>query len=1061
MGQASCSFCSRGRITPSIAAISDDFCLSPVPNFSMGFTALFFVLLIASRFIMYGRFGKTAFLRRERFVTPLAGICLETINNIKEKMRSRTLSLSSMSRESSSYTSLWVSWVKVPLFFVFSIMAMVLYVVVYYISLLYSVIFTSLILWRSISSAFRLPPLLDIISNALKSLAHSLGIPGWILSYLLLPATYLIGVLSNFQLDLAGLNVTCNGAKAPIELLINCFILSFFVVFVKSEYFLLWNVSFQNLNQSYVDRHLSSQDKFHSVRAFLNRWGNEFWEEVGSLSVALETVLIINPVESLHRISKVLFVVIVVYPLQLLFTLFVVYPLRSVPSLLVAFPFLAVMGVFAMNPLQSLLKYSFTLAHISAFVADNGMHPLSPACDNVSGYPMFDTILGVSSSVIAWLLVLPIIYLLSDVLVPGKLPQHAHIYDAFAAAAAQEINEQPNQVTETTPTSASYHNNERHRNTAASSWNRSMVVYFKDKVASFLSFDIWLIGGFASMWARYLQKANRRERKRRLSSVFVADSILQFRDKASIDTALNSSPFLQQRRSAFNYSVSTALEKDEQLSLLWAECKQNQLPSYARLCRHTHDELIKSLERYEFPLGIVFCGPLSGLGVGHLLTVRGRQCWGIVAKKYWMFLQVCCGIWTDDAFMAFEIRRVSKSMLPVDDDQGMPMILGSIVGPRALLFLAFDYGGLLTTLVLSTCATPLFVISDQLKRRDGKAVFPDLLFSFNRAQEVARDREAGEVGLDSLSKWVVLLRTLLIMRTESLLVGFTVNIIIFAICVIFLFSGGQGVSLVLLLSLLLAPFATASSLALVIYVGRLLGLKDSDFVTFVSVIAPLLLRRWWKEEEGSMLGSRVSVEEESNYPATRQQSSVWVVDPGFEVHEDSSNECSSMYNSIPEEKSSKERSNHSSNRGDDKNIAAVSRSCHDNEEDSGSSLDTYLTIDFDDLSVAQSGPNASQDEMDEDDRQFHAKAICYDFSSSIPEEKRNKEWNNNRSNHSSNRGDDKNITAVTRSCHDNEEDSGSSLDTYLTIDFDDLSVAQSGPNASQDEMDEENRQILW
>eukprot|EP01036_Dinobryon_divergens_P033281 gene33281-43034_t len=386
VGQATCSVCSDGRITPALASISEDFCLSPVPNFSMGFTALILVLLIAFKFIMYGRFSKTAFLRRERFVTPLAGICLETSNVIKDKMRFRPppsqppKPSSSILRASSHYL---FSLVKMLLFFVLSITGMVLYVVVHYIGLLYSVIFTSLILWRSVSSAFQLPPLLDIISSALNSLAQSLGFPGWLLSYLFLPATFLIGILSTFQLDLEG-----------------------------------------NLN---------SQEQFHSLRAFLDRWIGSVYEEVRSLSVAVETVFTANnPMESIDRISKALLAILVMYPLQLLFSLLVVYPFKSVPSLVGVLPFMVIMIVFAMNPLQSLLKYSFTLANIATFVADNGMHPLSPACDNVSGYPMFDSILGISSTIIAWLLVVPIIYLLADVLVPGKLPQHAPIYAAFA-----------------------------------------------------------------------------------------------------------------------------------------------------------------------------------------------------------------------------------------------------------------------------------------------------------------------------------------------------------------------------------------------------------------------------------------------------------------------------------------------------------------------------------------------------------------------------------------------------------------------------------------------------
>eukprot|EP01035_Chromulina_nebulosa_P037180 gene37180-50169_t len=190
------------------------------------------------------------------------------------------------------------------------------------------------------------------------------------------------------------------------------------------------------------------------------------------------------------------------------------------------------------------------------------------------------------------------------------------------------------------------------------------------------------------------------------------------------------------------------------------------------------DELVKV-----FPLGI----PLSGLGVGHLLTtVRGWQCWEIVTKNNRTFLYVCCGVWADEASVAFEISMVSQSMLSTDDVQGTRV-------HRRPSSTVLCYDGLLTMLMLSICATPLFVTNSQMKRRDGRTVFPKLFFTYYRPWEVARNREAGEVGLDLLLidrdyKWVLFIRTLIIVGTESLLFC-VMNTIIFAICVIiFLFS---------------------------------------------------------------------------------------------------------------------------------------------------------------------------------------------------------------------------------------------------------------------------------
>ena len=123
-----------------------------------------------------------------------------------------------------------------------------------------------------------------------------------------------------------------------------------------------------------------------------------------------------------------------------------------------------------------------------------------------------------------------------------------------------------------------------------------------------------------------------------------------------------------------------------------------------------------------------------------------------------------------------------------------------------------------------------------------------------------------------------------------------VNLIIFAICVIFLFSGGDERGL--------APFAIASSLALVIHIGMLLGLKDSDFI---AVVALMHSPRAAMAEELSVMQTRLgdardSVGGHMDHPhdvvEDTGESSMELLAENSD--DDISYDCSSMYDSIPE-----------------------------------------------------------------------------------------------------------------------------------------------------------------
>ena len=917
LGQVSCIACSGGQITPSLASISAEFCLSPLPNFSMGFVALALAIFIVSKYILYGNYNRIAFFRRERYVIPLAKICKATNDILKKTIRQK--------REHNIIRL--YSWIKVLLFLLVSMVWICMYSVIYFIGLLYSIFFASLILWRSLNVSFGLSPLLTIMSDALIKLAQSLGLPEWLLYYLLYPGIRIIEFLSIFQLNLAGLNVTCNGAKAPIELLFNCFILAIYFIFLASEYFLLWNVSFQGLNQAFSD--LKTAEYFGN---FKKLW-QDYHGHALKLSYVLRNISVITFSQSISNVSKELWFILVVCPVQL----FLIFPISALLKLC---PFLVVVGIFATNPLQSLLKYSFTFANLSNFIADNGLHPLSPACDNVAGAPMFDTILGMTSSILAWLLVIPVIYLLSEVLVPTPAKCGDTTSDASPMTGDAERNATADEVTP--------------RASANTTSNR-LFIYLQNMVDSSLSIDIWIINGFASFWAKYLQKKFRE--KKRVRSNMTINSIQLFQQKAKIRTSI---VHFKSLMATMNYNVSHTVEVDNQLLSQWAEVKRNKLPPYAHLCRVVNEELKSNFEKCDFPLPYpIIASILSYSGVGHVLVGKGRHYWGIVGNKYWIFAQICCGVWTNEAVKAFEIERIMKSMLTLEEDQALITVLGSIVSPRALLFLALNYGALLTALIISSCATPLFMVSNDLKEMIGKDSFPELLYPFARASAIAVRREEEENGESDFGSeiyyWVIVLKALVIVGTESLLVGFIKNMIIFAIGLIFLFTGGAAVDVIIVLFVLLVPYAAVSSFKFIIVFGKMIDLKDSDFKY---VLCLSFLNRFQSTKVSDVpTNSNRTADPQDGVVSTANNDIVPAVASG--VDSDHSSIFSSIVSSF-EEKSSNEL-NSSKSKSKSKSSSRTSKSVHMNNSDYDISSSEGVKSSIHDISIAFS------DESDRDD----------------------------------------------------------------------------------------------
>jgi len=108
----------------------------------------------------------------------------------------------------------------------------------------------------------------------------------------------------------------------------------------------------------------------------------------------------------------------------------------------------------------------------------------------------------------------------------------------------------------------------------------------------------------------------------------------------------------------------------------WNGERMKRMPSYYTLCCYVHKELHESFfvwyesdDNQEEDLmmkGLSFVALLMTIcGFGHFFTAVGRELWYYVIWKYYRFILVCLGYWTDEIVDAYEIHKHVSEMSTV------------------------------------------------------------------------------------------------------------------------------------------------------------------------------------------------------------------------------------------------------------------------------------------------------------------------------------------------------------------------------------------------------------
>ena len=250
-------------------------------------------------------------------------------------------------------------------------------------------------------------------------------------------------------------------------------------------------------------------------------------------------------------------------------------------------------------------------------------------------------------------------------------------------------------------------------------------------------------------------------------------------------------------------------------------------------------------------------------GLGHLFTQVGRKHWKIVIRKYILFTFVSLGIWTQEAYEAYEVEELLKYFSYKDPEEVSINLIPLIVASLAILLQVL--GGstaLISIVIINLCSSPLFVFSKEMVES-----IPPLLHLNPRESAIKKERTE-QLGLyreeDSdrqthVEEWVINIWAASIFLTESRLIVFLANLVSLVMAIIMLKDVSISSFYLALLMLCIVPYFIGVTLIPVMYVGKRLNLTDEDF-TIANLGWLLQLFTIWTEihpaevHQGGILG---------------------------------------------------------------------------------------------------------------------------------------------------------------------------------------------------------------
>ena len=843
-----------------------------------GYVCIVVATIMSTVYIVFARFDLLSFYRKERFIRP----AVEKLKSFTKILNADIVQLFFERTANRSVVSL-SSTAKVCCFSLAVVLIIPGSAFLLFLSILRKVFFNLLIGWKgmclgSLSSMF------ETFIKLVQQLTGPLHIPLYLVRAVFFPFNLLCKLADLFNIEglYNLLTVTCQGAKSPIELFVDSFVLGVAILFIKSDYNFLWAIAFQEMNRSLVLKFwleiktlfslnfviagivllFSSSNPFIiMLRFFLSYVNFAAFFERDNVTHVISTACI--GIEGFQNQELIL-----------------VDATSILVWLLIAPMFYSAAEIVCPNGGYATTTTTASVAPIQeqAMLQDDGHNSTSSRGNSyeLSSIDM-DSILFSDCNSIGEM----------NDSQEGSAQRsmesieenllHLEDEDDDGSELSElngiNININDNHH-ETSP-----HNSERstteadgmlqnaHQLAGDMNSGTSVVLlstaqasnlrisnglfrYASSNVSFALSADLVIVYAIIAYLSR-CQKNDSLSKLRKLRSHHRWDmqTIRQSIERFQVERLTRRSS--RNRFVRFRTRVLTAIREEEDraantLSHSTNETDMTKLPPYYRLCFTVQKELYETLQilyilrriRISTPLSYV----LAFLGFGHALTIVGRKMWAVVMRKYTIFFRACLGIWTNETEKAYGVEKLVKDFTLREPDEATLEFLKLTIASRVILLQALGATTtLISIIVINICEAPLFVFSPKLREK-----IPPLLQLDPRKVALSREkvesRGRGSVGQDHsendnirVEEWVLITLSISIFLTESRLIVFLYNLVSLSLTIMILKGIEISTDFLTLLLIAMLPYYVGSTLIPILYIGKRLNLTDEDFrIVFLS-----------------------------------------------------------------------------------------------------------------------------------------------------------------------------------------------------------------------------------
>ncbi len=480
--------------------------------------------------------------------------------------------------------------------------------------------------------------------------------------------------------------------------------------------------------------------------------------------------------------------------------------------------------VMGCNPFQTFIQLSMGILYVEEFAEDGGIHKSSSFCNDIQGFGTnIDYSMAVITSLLALYVMLPTIYLVAGILVPqgkNEVPK-LDALDREALPVRGEHEETNNCIGRILHGA------------------KKMIVNVS-KLVSILSIDL-----MASLHAStYMASIDRllREGAHESDETEAVEplNLLKTLNKSNTDNENGDYNINSRFILPSFFTLQRACRHDFYLFLcdVYIKCGGDSVYSSDKNSL-TDTSCQNSLYWADIDYGFqhialfIFAELCTSFSIGTMMTRRGLLVWREVCYKYILFFLICIGIWTEDAFMAYEplYQRRSETCSTLysaqnENREAYSLSLLSIIGPRAILLQILPSLSYLSLFVLCTASTPLVVLSKEMNQK-----LPPFFALDALSESIKREQCTSGSELTAESRgvmWTVYLNAIHIFWEESRAIMFIYNCCIFFLIILILYAPlDKIVAFAFLVVALHVMFIYIDHV--VIPIGHFFRIKDDNF----------------------------------------------------------------------------------------------------------------------------------------------------------------------------------------------------------------------------------------